>query len=80
MTFDEIASIYIYTTDSLYYPLNKSLRKGQNDWSPFAIVLISALNKLPLTWSTLYRGTRSKVMRLFYSLLLIHSFILYFRK
>eukprot|EP01084_Bolivina_argentea_P061613 112628_1 len=47
MSFDEIAAIYLYTTNTIYRELNASLRDRKDEFAIFCGPLISGISKLP---------------------------------
>eukprot|EP01084_Bolivina_argentea_P016368 30632_1 len=56
MSFDEIAAIYLYTTNYVYRAFNASLRSHNDKWRIFCASLVSGVSKLPLESKPLYRG------------------------
>jgi len=68
LTRDEIASIWLYTTnwvnyeESVYYRLNEALRAEDREavkqWFPFLRLILNGLVKLPVVSGTVFRGVR----------------------
>ena len=59
LSFDQIAAIYLYTTNYLYKALNYELRDGKSEFADFTVELVVGINKLPMVWTKTYRGLKS---------------------
>lgn len=65
LTKDEVAAIYLYTTDEIYHALNKALRDGNEaercKFLSYSRLLLSALDKLPSWSGVVYRGIEARL-------------------
>jgi len=56
LSFDQIAAIYLYTTNYLYKDVRRDLSAMKATYADYVCELIVGINKLPMVWQTTYRG------------------------